>query len=391
MSSPRRTASDIGGRIPSLDGLRALSITLVLVSHSFGTPGSPIPSSFDRRIDLGLLGVRTFFVISGFLITGMLLRERAATGDVALRRFYFRRTLRIGLPFAVFLAVVALLIAAGLVAPNAGDFARAATYTGNYVFLGGDGPWLAAPLGHTWSLAVEEQFYLLWPAIIVLARPPAALAVAAAFVLAAPGIRYFAMGFPVWRAGHYTAFEQVGDALAMGCLLAGLRGVLWRSRVYRAALASRPAMLAVLAVVLLAGAVEHERPRAFALLGATTVNAGLALLLDHCVRHPHVGVGRLLNSRPLVALGVMSYSVYLYQQLFLHGGVEQFQLAFPYNILLAVTVGAAAYHLVERPTFALRRFLEERGRPSPAGRRLLLPRPAWVAARDGGSRGARRA
>jgi len=177
----------------------------------------------------------------------------------------------------------------------------------------------------------------------------------------------------------------------MGCLLAGLRGVLWRSRVYRAALASRPAMLAVLAVVLLAGAVEHERPRAFALLGATTVNAGLALLLDHCVRHPHVGVGRLLNSRPLVALGVMSYSVYLYQQLFLHGGVEQFQLAFPYNILLAVTVGAAAYHLVERPTFALRRFLEERGRPSPAGRRLLLPRPAWVAARDGGSRGARRA
>src|SRR5580692_8626360 len=148
-------------RIASLDGLRAVSILLVLTSHSIlGT------HSFAFRL-LFLhadLGVRVFFIISGFLITTLLLNERAESGGISLRLFYIRRTLRILPAFYLFVGTVAILNALGVIAVPPGNWVYVLTYTLNF---DPHPPWV---LGHLWSLSVEEQFYLLWPLVMRFAR-----------------------------------------------------------------------------------------------------------------------------------------------------------------------------------------------------------------------------
>ena len=142
-------------RIPSLDGLRAVSIALVISWHS-GFLGFGL-----RRLDYGNLGVRIFFLISGFLITAILLEELTSAGRIDLRSFYVRRVARIIPAYWCFLATVALLVPTGLVAARYSEFIAALLYYSNYVHVG-------LALVATWSLSVEEQFYLLWPITLVL-------------------------------------------------------------------------------------------------------------------------------------------------------------------------------------------------------------------------------
>src|SRR5687767_13667792 len=119
-------------RIPSLDGLRAISIGLVLISHMIGTRGLFIPSQVGNIFALGELGVRVFFVISGFLITNILVKEVELTGRINLWKFYLRRTLRIFPPYYVFLAVLIALVALGYLQLDFLDKLHALTYTANY-------------------------------------------------------------------------------------------------------------------------------------------------------------------------------------------------------------------------------------------------------------------
>jgi peptidoglycan/LPS O-acetylase OafA/YrhL len=150
------------GRLPSLDGLRALSIMLVLGEHSTVTdrfPGS-WDSAFKWLFD-STMGVRFFFCISGFIITYLLIGEYDRTGSIGLRRFYTRRAVRILPVYYVFLGTLASL--AILTPWNQ----RAWAWFGNLTFttnLFG----VVRPSGHLWSLAVEEQFYLTWPGILAL-------------------------------------------------------------------------------------------------------------------------------------------------------------------------------------------------------------------------------
>src|SRR5258708_33942090 len=148
------------GRVPSLDGLRALSIALVLISHLVGTRGFIVPQAIGRFFSLGELGVRVFFVISGFLITSLLLEELESEGRISLIRFYFRRTMRILPPYFTLILAVVLLEAAGWITLAPKDKLHALTYTSNYY------PERSWYLGHTWSLAVEQQFYLMCAALL---------------------------------------------------------------------------------------------------------------------------------------------------------------------------------------------------------------------------------
>ena len=142
-------------RIPSLDGARTVSITLVVVWHIFNM--TPIL----WRFDYGNLGVRTFFVISGFLITSLLMRELQKTGTIRLRTFYARRFMRLMPAYWFYVAIVAALIPTGLVDATWHKLIPALTYTANY--------WQPlGALGHTWSLSAEEQFYFLWPTALLL-------------------------------------------------------------------------------------------------------------------------------------------------------------------------------------------------------------------------------
>ena len=348
-----RPGPQLGSRIPSLDGLRALSILFVCLGHATGTAGFPLSHVPFWR--LGLFGVRVFFVISGLLITSLLLHEYEARGGIDLPRFYLRRTLRIFPPYYVFLFAVAIASALSWVRLNPGDLLHALTYTSIY-----KRPPLAWDLAHTWSLSVEEQFYLVWPFVLALLGKRRSLWFAAAFVVAVSVIQYatyFGQVLPRWPAGRVLMFQTV----AIGSVLAGTRNWLWERPWYRAIQHSRLAVLApLLTLGLLYSNLEQIAPRAMYVLGYAIEDLGIAFTVDWCVRNPSGIVGRALNSGPLVTIGVMSYSIYLWQNLFLDRTSTGLAARFPLNMALVAVFALASYRLVERPSFELRARLERR-------------------------------
>jgi peptidoglycan/LPS O-acetylase OafA/YrhL len=348
-------------RIASLDGLRALSILLVLTAHVPGTVGAPGAPWVFRLFDLGNMGVRVFFVISGYLITGLLLREQERSGTISIPRFYFRRTLRIFPAYYVFLACVAVAAAHGVEELRPHDMLHAVTYTENY---NADHSWV---IGHAWSLSVEEQFYLMWPAVLLLSGARLGMWIAAGFAAAVPLVRvavyYFA---PAWYPRTGYTFETVGDAIAIGCLLAGLRSQLWNLPRYRALLGSAWFWVVPAAVFAISSA---ARPRLQGLFGITLMNVGVALCIDWAIRNADGVVGRVLNCAPLVLIGQWSYSLYLWQQPFLDRASTTWWTRFPLNVGLAFTAALASYYLVERPCLNARKRIEvwwRRSRPDAA-------------------------
>jgi peptidoglycan/LPS O-acetylase OafA/YrhL len=340
-------------RIPSLDGLRAISIVMVFIAHLAGTARFPLSAGTGNFLGLGELGVHVFFVISGYLITRLLLDELNTHGRVNLAAFYLRRTLRIFPPYYVYLAVVFVSGSLSVLQLAPHDIAHGLTYTSNYY------PERSWFLGHTWSLSVEEQFYLLWPALLMLAGRRRAILIAAWTVVLVPLVRLGSWELMRWASdgiGH--RFETVADAIAVGCVLAGIRPWLHRSAVYMRALAS-PWFVAVPLIVVAANLL-HDHPVAYFLGGLFLTNVGAAACLDRCVTFASGRVGRFLNARPMVFVGSISYSLYLWQQLFLNRSSANAMSTFPLNLALAVCAALASYHVVERPSLQLRRWIESR-------------------------------
>lgn len=207
-------------KIPSLDGLRAVAVTLVILHH------------MEVRFIPDGRGVLTFFVLSGFLITWMMLNEQERDGTISVRNFYVRRVLRIFPAFYIFLglSLVGRLISAGWPTTSTlYDYLSAFTYTCNYRF--GLTPQIVHTSRHTWALAVEEQFYLLWPCIFLafqndLRRLTRFLVAAIVFVDLYRLLLFFK--FHVQEKYLDFAFDCRADHILIGCLLAVLlkRGVL---------------------------------------------------------------------------------------------------------------------------------------------------------------------
>ena len=201
-----------GRRIPSLDGMRAVAIGIVILAHALGTRHFLYRKQVYEVVgDLGPLGVRIFFIISGFLITSILLQELGQTGCVSLRRFYLRRAFRIFPAFYCFLGVMLLATwCMGYSIPFA-EWTAAATYSINYLE---HRDWY---LTHCWSLAVEEQFYLLWPLTIWWLGRRRALVIAIFIVVLVPWIRVVtAVVFPAHRYSIPWEFHTICDGLATG-------------------------------------------------------------------------------------------------------------------------------------------------------------------------------
>lgn len=339
-----------GSRLPSLDGLRAISIGLVLFGHLPHTAGYLEPLS--RFSSLSNFGVRVFFVISGYLISTLLFYEMRKTGKVSLSKFYLRRTFRIFPAFYVYIGVVAALTAAGFVTLRPGDIFHAVTYTTNYHH---DRSWY---LGHLWSLSVEEQFYLLWPAMLLVLGRGRGLILAGAFVIAAPLVRVATLKLHLGdEAGIGESFQTIGDAIATGCLLAGLQPKLEASRRYLAFLDS-PAFVLV-PIVSIALLFTGRALIAFT-VGETTMNVGCALTIHWAIRHHDGVVGRFLNARPVAFVGTLSYSIYLWQQLFLHSVPGANVTTFPVNLLCTAACALVSYYAVERPFLRWRERVERR-------------------------------
>jgi peptidoglycan/LPS O-acetylase OafA/YrhL len=330
--------------MPSLSGLRAISIALVLMGHLSGTHGFP-------KLNLGIgdyahLGVVVFFAISGFLITSLLISEHAKKGRVSLKLFYARRSLRIFPASYAYISCVGLLSLAGVLHLQARDLWHAVTYTVNYL------PGAAWQIGHLWSLSVEEQFYLLWPFAFVALGGRRATWGAAGVILLAPIARsaawYFFRGTP-YR--DLEIFPMVADSLAMGCLLAKLRYWLetqaWYVQLFRPVYA-----FGLLALVLL---INREMSYTIVqVFGTSVMNVSLAILIHRSVYLSKDCLGRVLNWKSIEFVGVLSYSLYLWQQLFLNRDSAAWVNAFPQNIVFAVSAALASYLLLEKPLLRLR-------------------------------------
>jgi len=329
-------------RIPSLDGARAISIGLVIVAHL--DLARDVPGLW--RLDMGNLGVRVFFVISGFIITTLLLTEQQRSGSVSLVSFYRRRSFRILPAYYTFLGTVMLLAALR------GD---AATWTKVWPATIFVADYVTVPLAvsHTWSLAVEEQFYLLWPAMFLLGLRKSCFGCIAILFLA-PLFRILA-NTGLWPTNPRYAFECVADALAVGCLLAILRARLWDNSTYRRFVSS-PLSLSLLLAAILLIAVEQNKGAIYDTVGLSLLNLGIAIALDRYMRFPGSMFGRFLNLAPIVWLGFLSYSLYLWQQLFAWAPLPTFL-----KLLLMLGCATLSYYAIERPFQRLRRWVELRG------------------------------
>jgi peptidoglycan/LPS O-acetylase OafA/YrhL len=344
--------SSVEHRMPSLDGLRAVSILMVLLGHLSGTRNF---WSIDLWIgNYAHLGVTVFFVISGFLITSLLISEQTATGGISLKLFYLRRTLRIFPASYTYLIVLSAICALGFITVPRASMICAFTYTINYL------PGHAWQVGHLWSLSVEEQFYLLWPfAFSVLGRRKgigAAVAVMAFAIVARAGARVFLIG-TAYR--DLPMFPMVADSLASGCILALTRSWLERQRWYLNLFRPVPALATVAVILILNRFAVYT---VVGVLGTSIINIGLALLVHRCVFRREDYVGAFLNWRPVAFIGVLSYSLYIWQQFFLNRNSLSWINAFPENILLAAGAALTSYYVIERPMMGLRRRLRARSR-----------------------------
>jgi peptidoglycan/LPS O-acetylase OafA/YrhL len=368
MSSTSLPKTAAHPRIPSLDGLRALSIILVLGLHTLQrfSLTHHVPFGWYALFN-GADGVFIFFEISGFLITSLLLQERAKRGSISLRGFFLRRAFRILPPLYLYIGVVILLGLAGRIVLTRTDLVSSLFFFHN--FSATERMW---SLEHLWSISIEEQFYLVWPFLLVfcLRRPGRAGRVAAsivpiAIILISPILRVLLARSAdpgLHRAGvNFFKF----DFIMFGCLVALLQHTPRFEAMYRAL--TRWWWLAP-AVIVVCSTLSARYQNYFDLpLGFTINGAVIAVFLLWSTRNPDSAVGRILNWRPVARIGVLSYSIYLWQTLFLHeNNIEVFGSRvgpmgwisnFPGNWIAILIVACGSYYLVEQPALRVRAHL----------------------------------
>ena len=347
-----------------LDGLRGLAIALVMALHFVGQTAPFVPTSWIGSIGrVGWIGVDLFFVLSGFLITGILLEQRGRPNY--FRAFYWRRLLRILPPFS---AVMAVLWVAALALPTASPTASALfrhyqpwywTLTTNWLALSIGGiSHLPYETGWTWTLSIEEQFYLVWPALVafVAVRRLAGVLWAIAIAAIVARVAVLAAGDPTNAAYTFTPCRL--DALAAGGLLA-----LARRRGDRfdavARLACAPGLVWVAFAALVYGFLLVLDPNGFPgsvamrSIGLSVI-AGVAALLVACALRADdaSAFARFFRSRLLQSLGQYSYALYLWHEtvagvarVAIGEPVAVFGTTLPWEILFVAIAGGGSYLL----------------------------------------------
>jgi len=329
------------GRIVALDGLRGVAVLAVLASHAFGWAHG------------GFLGVDVFFVLSGYLITTLLLVERRRTGRFDVLDFYRRRIARLAPAYLLMLIVAVPIMAWPLAGvahwPLPLAVAATATYVANWANVADVDA--LGPILHTWSLAVEEQFYLFWPATFTLLsggrrslKRWLAAAITVVVVLRLVG---WLVVPGIWP---YFATVTHADGLLSGCLLAvllaGGRRLPVSDRWSAGAAAAGVGALVVMAATL---GIESG---ATYLVGLTLAAAATTAVVHHLVTRPGGLLGRVLEFGPLAWVGRVSYGLYLFHmplfQLVQHG-----RLGFVPTTLLefggTFALAAGSWYAVERP------------------------------------------
>ena len=374
--------------LPALDGIRALAIAAVVTYHGdiFWVPG-------------GLLGVEVFFVLSGYLITSLLWTELKDTRSIGFGTFLKRRARRL-LP-AVFVMLAVVSAAFVIWHPEEvgrirGDVAAAATYTSNWYLVGTDHSYFTtfarpSPFGHLWSLAIEEQFYLVWPPLLfllwkVLGRRPRRIAIA----IGAGAAASVAALMLLYQGDDPSRIYYGTDTRAAGLLIGAALAVLWRpfAKSPEERKPVRPLWLDAATVGSIAFLVfafmRFDDLASFTYRpGLLLVSLATALLIASAV-HPNARLAKLFGTAPLRWLGKRSYSVYIwYFPVFAvtRPGVDYditIGTAFAIRLAATITLAELSYRFVEQPirNGALGRLwtrLKDRVRePHLDGRRFVL-------------------
>jgi peptidoglycan/LPS O-acetylase OafA/YrhL len=351
-------------RLSGLDGLRGISILLVIMCHSNWTCHLHLPAKMADYLQqvtfpLGFFGVPIFFVISGFLITYLLLREEERTGSISLKQFWIRRFLRIVPPVALYILFIFGYSALKGVHLDRLDLAAVVLFfrnlvSGNVMF------------DHFWSLSIEEQFYLAWPLGLTLMPGKWRFQAALTLLVLFPLLRI--MGALLLSQPMYFMLTSLlrFDSILVGCLLA----IGWDRRKY-ASLSGRSGdalFITGLISTFLAWVFSYHYGVCPNFCGTIPVfrqlmqeaatiflNLGIACILISLVTES-TRIGAFINQRWLTSIGLISYSLYLWQQFFFFApSLPHWMYYLPVRILLAFGVATGGYYLVERPLTRLRK------------------------------------
>lgn len=346
---PRLEAILQSKTIPGLDGFRMIAVMAVVLAHSgVGT------LFFSARH-----GVAGFFVLSGFLITWLLLKEYEQSGRVSLKDFYIRRSLRI---FPAYYAFIVVSLVWDLSRGN--DDIREVIFPALFYLINYHNALeghSSSSLAHLWSLAVEEQFYLIWPAIFIViikrGRNTAIVFLVCATVIVMIW-RSFSYSILDWGESYvYNAFDTRFDNLAIGCTLAFLAERNLALRIFNKIGSQFWMPIATLILLFLSRQFPSDD---YAYGPAFTLDALLlAILLIQLVRLSHSKPWSWLNNRYVVYIGVISYPIYLWH-------VWGFQAAKKFiflpetaqlfgGIVISFMLAAVSYHLLEKRFLVLRR------------------------------------
>jgi peptidoglycan/LPS O-acetylase OafA/YrhL len=347
------------GHVPALDGLRGVAVLLVIVWHTEGVLVPTKVTLVPGPLKGAYIGVDIFFVLSGFLITSLLLGEHLDRGRIRLGAFYQRRALRL-LPalYALLLIHVCYTAATGLSLHTAWLGVRAAlVYMSNWAWKW-DGLKSDGALGHLWSLSVEEQFYVVWPAVMIgllaLRRRVSTVTAIMTAAIVAVAVHRAVM----WHNGTswlflYLRTDTRADSLLVGALLAHLWVRGWSPR--RGVVAT-----AWCATLILGGTVVRVGPtRAFMYLGGFTLVALCTAAVILAAVDGRWVVTRVLELRPLRAVGRVSYGLYLWS-LPVFIAVNRYGTGWgaPARVVVGLVIAAAltvlSWTFLERPIMGLR-------------------------------------
>lgn len=354
------------GYIPTLDGWRAVAIIAVVLDHAIAYGVGALHPRLLAVTRIGQNGVSLFFAISGFLICSRLIEEEKASGKIGLGGFYIRRASRI-LPAAlVYLAILGALGFVGVVAVSSKEWWASVFFYRNYLPPGAiDRGWGGYTI-HYWSLAVEEHFYFLWPAILLVSGCRRAK-------WAAGGLAILDWIWRLWDSRHgFIAKLLPGllvgartdvriSGLIMGCLAALILANPGRLSRYRKYVTPWTWTLCVAGYIALQFVYRrHNYTLLESILLASIVSGTVAL--------PSMTFAGLLEMKWMRWIGRLSYSIYLWQQFFLLPGAKypmSILQRFPINLLALVAVAGLSYRYIERPMIRIGHVLAP---PSTPGR-----------------------
>jgi len=372
--SVRETMRNNPKLIAGFDGIRGIAASTVVLAHFglYAIVGAPhwLYEHFG-----GLLAVNSFFILSGYLITYLLLSERQASGAISLGNFWARRFLRILPLYLLVVAIATGLAVAGLTQADSRALTFAWLYIYNFLTAAHESPVLA----HTWTLAVEEHFYLIWPPLLVALSlvPLRKVVVGLALFAAICPVMYFWMdlsqqGFFI----HRLTIPATG-AIAMGAMFGTLRFLRSTGQIDATESAPRRSVLLATACAMILAPVWVPVVTSswkLAQLANYAQYFGVALLIDDVARHQKSLAVRFLELAPLRYLGTVSYGIYMWQGLFLgYTWARTDGYAWPPDPLIGlaalIAVVPISYHFFEKPLLGLK----EKFRGAPKATCLVQP------------------